>query len=134
MYMLEISQYDFSDNPNIPRIIDSVKRDFGIDLELDFTIEQIGDCLRLIGKPYYSGEVPADKNGFPLIKTEKQYYACMYFIVWKYELRKSFTGTFDVNRFQIITQLKDRYINQARVLMTNTDMREASDIWRGLFK
>ena len=48
--MLQISQYDFSDNPNLPRILDSAKRDYGVDLELDFTIEQVGDCLRLIGK------------------------------------------------------------------------------------
>lgn len=44
-----ISQYNFEDNPNLPRLLDSLKREFDIDLELDFVIEEVGTVLRMIG-------------------------------------------------------------------------------------
>jgi hypothetical protein len=44
-----ISQYNFQDNPNLPRLLDSLRREYDIDLELDFVIEEVGTALRLIG-------------------------------------------------------------------------------------
>jgi hypothetical protein len=127
--MLQISQYDFSDNPNLPRIIDTAKRDFGIDLELDFTIEQIASCIYLIGNVTIMDTIPVDKNGFPMVRDEKVYNACLHYTMYKVEMRKFFMGNGDVNRLQFITALKDRYVNQARVNMDKESMRKAVNIW-----
>ena len=122
--MLQISQYDFSDNPNIPRILDSAKRDYNIDLHLDFVIEQIADCIRLIT----ANEAQCDKNGFPFISNEKIYYACLHWIIYKLLLKRFFIGIEDGSRLQFFKDLSDKYINQARVNITSSDMQKIIDI------
>jgi hypothetical protein len=40
---------DFSSNPDLPRVLQKAQDDFGITLQLSTVIEQVGDCIRLIG-------------------------------------------------------------------------------------
>lgn len=183
---MNIAQYNFSDNENLPRIIDSIKRDFNIDLNLDYIIENVGECLHLIGlkskveaKEYY--KVPTnkqidlscfvddiisvvddcnrlvyydfrdnmviidndmyidkyltihytllnvDKNGFPKIGNEDIYFACMYYCLYKYLLRKMFMTGGDMNMFQFIENKKNQYILQVRAKITNQEFKKIID-------
>lgn len=119
--------YNFNSNPNLPRLLDEIKLEYNIDLPLDSVINNVGHCLRLIGMKDYDGtdcSIKTDHNGFPIVETEEQYYACLQFIIYKYFLNRFVTGIEDGNKLQYWEMLKDRAILQARRSIFNKEKME----------
>lgn len=187
------THYNFNDNPNLPRIIDTIKRDFNIDLDLDYVIEHVAQCLRLIGinanvkkelniKPknnqitlpcyvedIYSISVAGnpvqytfnkddnkitfsdvnindntnvlvsyrlfstDNNGFPMINDEELYFACVYWILYQYFLRRFIMGVEQGERLQYVENLKNRYILQAKAKWQPDERKKTIDVMYSTF-
>lgn len=183
------THYNFDDNPNLPRILDTIKRDFNIDLELDYVIEQIAQCLRLIGINSYEKKelkikaknnqisppcfieditqisfngipiefnmgdtgitlsddfndkeivisynlFPTDNNGFPKIVEEVVYFACVYWVLYNYFLKRFIMGIEKGDRLQYVEQLKNRYILQAKSKWKDNEHRKTIDVMYSTF-
>lgn len=69
-----------------------------------------------------------DENGFPLIATEEEYYACYHWVLYQHFLRLFAKGLGQEDKLQYFENLKNRYILQAKAVMTNSELQGVVDI------
>lgn len=149
---------------------------------MDYVIEQVGQCLRLIGAKVYTKESQSftvtngaiklpcyvdrveqvycgavnipfhfkggqyvtfdsvyegktvevnysiyqeDNNGFPLIASEEEYFACYHWVLYQHFNKLFAKGLEKGDRLQWFTQLKDKYILQAKSYISRGEMQQA---------